>query len=709
MTSQFWSGSQTVPISTGTTYAGLVHQGRGTIASETDAQQVIACAGAISELRVKLGTAPGSGKSWTITIRKNGVDALQVVISGTSTTAVNLNAFTVAPGDALSVSFVPSGTPTAPGSVQWAATFDGDVTGESPLLSCMLGSLLNSSSSGGNFVFPNGSAASTTAGFADRELIVALAGSITQFRVRTPFGMAIGAWTIALFKNGVATAMTATVTSQTAVSTGGPISVAPGDLITYRVLGSGTPAAQGISIGTKFVSSVNGYSMIMGGEPATNVSTSATTYLYPGGGSIEATNSGAANRGNLTNATSVRGLYVKTRVAPVGGDTWQINFMQNAVLSFGHTVSDALVNSPGPFTVNLNAGDSMATQSVPTGGPLQSQHSWTIILYTPPNNLATNSAGITTDAAGTASAPVRTGDIATASDGENGAATGQVGVQGPLETKSGGLESAGAGNFEPPAEEAVFNGSVETASAGESSAAEGTVAGPIAGGIETDSDGENTALIGEVNPSVAGDLTTESGGVSTAGEGTANPPAVEGTLETESGGLSTEGAGLVAGPGEIVGTIATEQSGEGTEMVGQFVAPVPPVIETPPAILGGGGLGGFRRRFLAEVEDERPPAIVGTIVTDSDGVETRAFGNVRKPSKRPVGDLAPLHTPPAPEKPRTRAARRKARALKRTISPRPEPIFGAVSTFAGPNEGQAKGINSLGDGEIEALLTLLTL
>jgi len=85
--------------------------------TEDIAQAPWATAGTFSNLVIKLGTAPGGAASRTYVVRKNGVDtALSVVITGSETTGRDVtNSVTVAPGDLLSMSTTPAGSPSSSG------------------------------------------------------------------------------------------------------------------------------------------------------------------------------------------------------------------------------------------------------------------------------------------------------------------------------------------------------------------------------------------------------------------------------------------------------------------------------------------------------------------------------------------------------------------------------------------------------------------
>lgn len=77
----------------------------------------------LSGLRVALDVAPGAGKSWVFTLRKDGADTAQTVTIADAATSASFGAgseVTYTSGSKLAVKSVPSGTPTAPSGHRWA-------------------------------------------------------------------------------------------------------------------------------------------------------------------------------------------------------------------------------------------------------------------------------------------------------------------------------------------------------------------------------------------------------------------------------------------------------------------------------------------------------------------------------------------------------------------------------------------------------------
>jgi len=93
-------------------------------------QQVVPVAGTISSLFVDLGEDPGTGNSWTFTIRKKSgpgstqSTAVTCSISGNSATSCNSAALSVtfAAGDLISLQASPNSEPDSWNSARWSVS-----------------------------------------------------------------------------------------------------------------------------------------------------------------------------------------------------------------------------------------------------------------------------------------------------------------------------------------------------------------------------------------------------------------------------------------------------------------------------------------------------------------------------------------------------------------------------------------------------------
>jgi hypothetical protein len=72
----------------------------------------------VASFRARIATAPGVGKSWTFTVRKNGSNQAMVCsITGTATQCASATSFSVTAGDLLSVQVAAVNTPAGTSGV----------------------------------------------------------------------------------------------------------------------------------------------------------------------------------------------------------------------------------------------------------------------------------------------------------------------------------------------------------------------------------------------------------------------------------------------------------------------------------------------------------------------------------------------------------------------------------------------------------------
>ena len=105
--------------------------GEADFSTNTGNPMLAATSGKIKRLYVNLTTAPGAGKSRTITLEKNGSStALSVVLSDSETQDSDLsNEITVVAGDSFRIVSTPSGTPAST-TITICVTFEADTDGE---------------------------------------------------------------------------------------------------------------------------------------------------------------------------------------------------------------------------------------------------------------------------------------------------------------------------------------------------------------------------------------------------------------------------------------------------------------------------------------------------------------------------------------------------------------------------------------------------
>ena len=275
-------------------YTQLFGINGGFTPDETATQIPWSVAGTFSHLKIYLFEAPGTGKSATFTLRKNGSDtAVTVTISDTGQVATDsTHSFTVSPGDLLSMKRTASTTMSSGMYYAMYLEFDSSATGESGY--SYLAATILSAAKGGRFFFASGLSTNATSPLTYQD-ISPIDGTVTRIdlvatkssAVATPFssGESIS---VVVYKNNVAqdgsggtpnTTMNVVGNgSTTATSWTGTLSVAVGD--TLHIVATPTGSAFGLQtvqvhMGVRFVATTDGQFVF------TNITTaSATTDRY---------------------------------------------------------------------------------------------------------------------------------------------------------------------------------------------------------------------------------------------------------------------------------------------------------------------------------------------------------------------------------------------------------------------------------------------
>lgn len=349
-----------------------------TSTSATSYKTIIPNSGTLRNLSFQLTNAPGSGKSWTFTVQKNGSDTgLTVTISDTNTEGSDTtNTVTVAAGDLLAIKSVPSGTPTAMGDVRWVSEFEGDTakryfvsptfnpsglandTRYSPVINTGLLDGNRATESDVNVVIPH----STTL----KSVYVALGAA--------PGGSASRTYVIR--KNGSDEASTELTISGTDISgsvTGLNVSFSAGDLITIKnTTGANVPAGAVTFFGIEFEATTDGESMLTG-IPITSSFGTVTFYTQFNEGTRDSLEIDM-NFCYFNASADIKNLYVYAETAPGTGESMAITLRKNA----SDTALTATVSGTGTTandtsnTISFTSGDKATYSVVPsasaTGG-----------------------------------------------------------------------------------------------------------------------------------------------------------------------------------------------------------------------------------------------------------------------------------------------------------------------------------------------------
>lgn len=375
------SYSDSTPSNSAVSFASL-HQFNGfstpySGANEFQAEGVITENAIVGRLKIILTTAPGSGKSWTFTIRKNGADTnLNVTISGTDTEAENFSTeIQFIKGDTICLEITPTSTPANPGEVfsyvliaapnyvifgttgfDAASALDGGTTARFPDLW------------GGS----DGEANAISHG-----MVIPIDGKITNLHVYLETAPGSGKTrTWHMYKNGVIVNSIPTVpygftfenleTEKTDLLT--KIDVSAGDVITFRTAGVlGTASTHG-SWGCSFIADNPKLGApLMGANRTLNTAgTSKFAILGRTSGNVS---------GQLSPGLRFGNLYFISSAPPGAGNSWTITFRQNQTDSaLSATISGASdqAASDTTTTVDSNCDEELDYEITATGAGLPS-------------------------------------------------------------------------------------------------------------------------------------------------------------------------------------------------------------------------------------------------------------------------------------------------------------------------------------------------
>ena len=225
-----------------------IHGGNAFTATEgSGVLFVVSTAGTFSNLYAEVGTVAGSGKSFTVTARKNLADtALTTSISGTSQTTNSdlTHSFSAVPGDVVCLAITPSGTPTL-SKMKFNIQFNPTTDGEFMLPSSSLNSPSTSAANNKAPIITNAASSwsstdNATSSVYTNDFVVK---GIAAYAVSAPGSGK--SWTVTMSKNSSSTAVTTAIadTAQSAYSDGYSVSIADSETFNLVSTPAGTPTS----------------------------------------------------------------------------------------------------------------------------------------------------------------------------------------------------------------------------------------------------------------------------------------------------------------------------------------------------------------------------------------------------------------------------------------------------------------------------------
>ena len=255
---------------------------------------------------------------------------------------------------------------------------------------------------GSRYVTVDGSANDQSV-LTDSDMVVAEAGVFSNSYARLSVAPGAGnSWAITLMKNGVAQthAIAIAESATTGTDVTNPITVAAGDKLAWRFVGTSAPTSADVTIIANYTPTT-AQRAIWGSGCTAGASNSATSYAPIGGGgnvsNVFTTVENAATVPWAINAT-ITSLHIKKASAPGAGKNWVFSIMKNGLeeVSSQVTLADAatLASITG-LSIVIAPGDTLSMKAVPTGTPSVDDTAWGIS-YTPTTDGQWNISGIQT-------------------------------------------------------------------------------------------------------------------------------------------------------------------------------------------------------------------------------------------------------------------------------------------------------------------------
>lgn len=357
----------------------------------TRRENIAAEACTIDMSTIYLGTAPGSGKSWTFTMMLNGVaQTHEIVIADLATSGTDsTHPVSIAAGDRIAWRQVPTNTPagtlvrrvsqctiTAPGKAFW-----GTSTGTGPDRASVQYGVVGAS--GGDLSGSDWNATEDT-----RCIVWAIDATITKLYVKVSTAPLSGrSWTYRLVKNGSEEASSQVAITDTNVAnsiSGLSIDVAPGDTLSLKSTPAGSPVASDFAWGIGYTPDTDGQWNVSG------INTSgmgAPGYVYPNHppaliDTLTAADVQYVATGEGSPDVKITAMRHRIQVAPGVGKTRSLTVQKNLVSSNLATTmgaADTVQNDTG--LVELTAGDALVMEESATGSPTASgSSSWGLLM-----------------------------------------------------------------------------------------------------------------------------------------------------------------------------------------------------------------------------------------------------------------------------------------------------------------------------------------
>lgn len=295
------------------TYVGASFVGTSWNGTENTRQIPLSEAVTVTDLKVIVDTAPGSGKSRVFALRQNGAStSASVTIADTATSATWSGSVALSADDLVGLLTTPSGTPTAPGKVYWHMFWT--VAGQKFLV--LGGNYADLDVAALRYTNPFGSSTyAATAGAQD--VVFPTGGNFTKLTAAASGAPGAGkSFAVSLRVNNTTDFLTATIadTATLASATGSQAMVAA-DTLQLKTVPAGTPTTAKLGWCATFEPTVDGES-VHGFGHATASSVTVVNYEQLQGTGALAWTATESNVYLKLPAGTLKKLYCRCSTAP---------------------------------------------------------------------------------------------------------------------------------------------------------------------------------------------------------------------------------------------------------------------------------------------------------------------------------------------------------------------------------------------------------
>lgn len=359
---------------------------------------VMPVAGTLQNFYLQCDTGPGAGITRTFWVVKNGTTTgMSIALTGSGTGAgvssgsdtVDTVSFGV--GDLLSIHSTATSTPTSTGAIRWTFNAHTTTPNQSMVLATNGGISLSPTSTSYNVVSGRGLDTNSSNNV---QQVMPTSGTLKNAILVLSLGPGTGtSYTATLFQNGSATSISMTISGSatSATDTSHTVSVSPGDVLYWAIVPSGTPVSRGLSISMEFDPAINGESVHMYGNTATDVN-SGVRYSSVTASNETAFTSSEPIKQVLTQSAVWQKLYVNLVAAPGAGASWEVQLsVGGAPGSPNVTISGSNTTGNDPNNAIGTIGETVAMVLTPTNSPATSKLSWGVVSYMPPAGSPANS------------------------------------------------------------------------------------------------------------------------------------------------------------------------------------------------------------------------------------------------------------------------------------------------------------------------------